>query len=187
MGQGPSLSELVLDEARNYIRLQSKRGAYPRLNADACHIIGPCDTNYNCIAWSIDHPTLVWPAMRPNYWWPLDLYPTSVWPNADDQHTAEVDVAKLTQTPSVFIPLYIQFGFQAPTSTELASEAGARDVVIYCKDDLVTHAARRDGLGDWTSKLGWDGPLIQHSVADLEDGKWGSACYFLRKMPKPSK
>lgn len=182
MGPGTPLPQQVVDAAREYVRRQVARGFYPRLNADTCQIVGACDCGYNCIAWSIEYPELVWPAMRPEYWWPLDLFPTTLWPDAEDQYDRDdVDVAKIVDVPGVFIPLYLKFGYQWQGAKEPAPQAATKDAVLYCDDGMVTHAARRDGLGPWTSKLGFDGPLVQHTVAELEGGKWGTACHFFRK------
>jgi len=54
----------------------------------------------------------------------------------------------------------------------------AANVVWYGPGaDQVLHSARKVGGGNWSSKLG-AGPIVQHTIAQLNGGMYGNALYY---------
>lgn len=117
--------------------LRSK--SFPNLQAEDFVGIGPSSQKYNCIAWTLGiRDEWVWPGTR-----------------IED-----------------FDKLYAQQGYKPMDSLDLSHDPNMEKVVIYGLPPRtgngpieVTHGARMDEQGRFTSKIGTQ-PLIRHNSAD---------------------
>ena len=171
MGHAAGITSLDEQAARDFMRNQVLRGTYPNLAYRACKLVLPCSDKYNCIAWTVGHTRHMYPDSIPSWDWPYD-------PPVGDMAKAFGDLF----TANGFSCWYVadaQGFVSEPTPL-----AGARDVAVYVDDDGdVSHGAYREGLGQWTSKLGTEGPVIEHALAELEGGPFGFVRCFVRRWP----
>lgn len=115
-----------------------KSTSFPSLKADQFVGIGPSSQRYNCIAWT------------------LGIRDEWVWPGT---------------TVKDFDALYAKSGFKPLDSMDTSLDPKFEKVVIYgntlrgSAEIEVTHGARQDPSGEWTSKLGTQ-PLIRHKTLE---------------------
>ncbi|MGV3625855.1 MAG: DUF6209 family protein [Archangium sp.] len=114
--------------------------SFPNLKEDTFVGIGPSSQRYNCIAWTI--------GVRDEWVWPGE---------------------KL----SVFDALYAKAGFTPLDSLDASLDPSLEKVVVYGlkkgSEVTVTHGAKQDESGEWTSKLGTQ-PLIRHKTLEALNG-----------------
>ena len=114
--------------------------SFPNLKADTFVGIGPSSQRYNCIAWTL--------GVRDEWVWPGE---------------------KLSD----FDALYSKAGFTPLASMDATLDPSLEKVVVYGikkgNDVTVTHGARQDASGAWTSKLGTQ-PLIRHQTLEALNG-----------------
>jgi len=127
-------------------------------------------TLYNCIAYAAKDES------RP--WWPMRQRPGMryyFWP----------DHLKRVSTVSNFLLAFQWLGFEVCASGE--HEAGYEKVALYVNEnDEPKHMARELGDGVWYSKLGDEQDIRQHTLTAIENDRYGTAAYYLRK-PLPDK
>lgn len=101
----------------------------------AFQVLGPVDGGYNCIAWSV--------GLRNQWLWPGDRV-------------------------EAFDQLYASKGYAPLDGLDLSFQPGVEKVALYGRaagpSTTVTHAARMDREGYWTSKLG-NNHLVRHADA----------------------
>jgi hypothetical protein len=132
---------------------------FPRLDKDPhFKITSPCTHEYNCIAWA---------ALRNNIFW---------WPH---QNVAILDGVEwpfglpLNSSLSNFISLYYHLEYEVCSSWKF--ENGLQKIALYVdqSNSQVTHAARQNFDGIWTSKLGSLQDILHTNPHSLEDSNYG--------------
>ena len=79
-----------------------------------------------------------------------------------------------------FVAFYESLGYEVCDGP--GPEKGFLRVAIFVKDDEPTHASRQLPTGKWTSKIGRDGPDIEHEdLSCIEGPSYGYVCVFLRR------
>ena len=143
--------------------LKQLRKLFPKLTKKNCRFASPEDTKYNCIAFAVSVNDIWWePDPGFNYFWPLGV------PRA-----YSVSAYRLA------------FGAQGYLPCDNAKvEADFQKVALYAKNNLPTHASKQLPDGWWASKLGRDVD-IEHTLAALENGIYGTAIEFLKKRTAP--
>lgn len=125
---------------RYHLVAEEQKRSFPRLG-NRFEVLGPATVTYNCICWSIGND---------NSW---------VWPREPGQPVSLAD----------FDGLYGIYGYKRIDGLDLAREAGVEKVVVFAlvRDGRLemTHAARQNPDGTWSSKLG-SLPLIRHLRPD---------------------
>jgi hypothetical protein len=124
---------------------------FPRLTKDNCEVIGDATPGYNCIAYS------------------LGIYDRWVNPRTGPADAPFSDMDEL----------YAARGYRRQPGLNWQPERGVEKVVLYATlnpdgtVDKVTHAARQDRDGAFSSKLG-QAPLIRHATPeDLRGSSYG--------------
>jgi hypothetical protein len=140
--------------------------AFPNLAARGYTITSPTATSYNCIAWAIGDTK--------RWWWHTSRGGGSYWPPGVPNE-GSLDS---------YVRLFESHGYESCEDSEPQQEF--EKVAIYLSyDGRVTHAARQNRSGSWTSKLG-RGQDIEHGTLDALDGPaYGQAVKFL-KRPFPT-
>lgn len=126
------------DDADPSWKAEVLRGAsFPNLKADDFVALGPFTQRYNCIAWTV--------GVRDEWVWPGD-------------------------TVQAFDALYAKSGYRPLDALDTSVDPKLEKVVLYGVESRnggleVTHGAKQEPDGQWTSKLGTE-PLIRHSSLD---------------------
>lgn len=138
---------------------------FPRLRGSAYRITSPSSDVYNCIAWAAGDTQ--------HWWWPGDPART-YWP---------VGVSRV-ETLASFRDAFATLGYVVCAQADLEPEF--EKIALFADaDGTPTHAARQLPDGSWTSKLGMSED-IQHALADLADGVYGSVVQILKRaFPLP--
>lgn len=123
----------------------------------------PVDYNYNCLSWALSCNTRPFENARGAFW---------PWENIPDD------------TADGWARVCMIHGFQECSDGQF--EPGYEKVAIFqgthSYDDL--HAARQDKNGRWKSKLGVQGPDIDHNnLSDLKSGYGDVVRYLKRRRP----
>ncbi len=129
---------------------------FPNLNPTNHTITSPETTDYNCIAWAAEDDT--------KWWWPTDYWPVGV--------PTQLNIDS-------FIKAYGTLGYVVCESSDF--EDGYAKIMIYCKEDVPTHAARLIGEQTWTSKLG-NQHDISHKQNSLNGPAYGTPHTFMKKI-----
>lgn len=122
------------------------RQAFPRMKLTDIEVLAPATKQYNCIAHSLEVKT---------------------WVNPETGSEAN-PLEKMDN-------LYAKLGYVRQDGLNFAKEEGLEKVVVYAKLNNdgsihdVTHAAKQESQGTWTSKLG-SLPLIRHSTPEVLRG-----------------
>jgi len=137
---------------------------FPRLKSDRYKITSPATTEYNCFAWALGRSD-VWfsPVAVGGYYWPSEL--------------------AMNTDPGTMIDLFRREGGFEPC-VDGSREEGFEKVVLYSNNNVITHAARQNLDGKWTSKLGSMEDIEHDSVESLEDAapeNYGKATAFLKR------
>lgn len=141
--------------------------AFPGLRSDPCFKITSDQTpEYNCIAWAaIRNDVFWWPDPRiPNIdgvEWPFNL--------------------PLNASLENFILLYQHLGYALCQSWKY--EHQLQKLALYINQDtrLVTHAARQNYDGIWTSKLGPNHDITHINPMSLEGSKYGEVAAIMQR------
>lgn len=146
--------------------------AFPKLRSDkGFKVTSREDPKYNCIAWAYNYDD--------RWMWPYNeqtilLDGITYWP------TKEV----MEATVSNFIEAFRLKGYEVCDSYQ--HEDGYQKIALYALPgtDQCTHASRELRSGYWTSKLG-KGNDIQHGdPTTIENGMYGKACCFMKRVNK---
>ncbi|NEQ98314.1 MAG: hypothetical protein F6K30_16615 [Cyanothece sp. SIO2G6] len=137
----------------------------PGLKGKRFTVTSPRTPSYNCIAWAAGE------SFRP--WWPLPYAeinnPPYYWPETSQDESLED-----------FISGFGKIGYECCDNGEW--EDGYEKVAMYVQDGEVTHMARQENSGRWTSKCG-NLQDIEHSSPDALCDQYGEiACFMKRKM-----
>ena len=132
--------------------------SFPGLSSDPYfNIKSDCTPNYNCIAWA---------AIRDDInWWPdprLPFIDGVEWPfNLPVQNSVQN-----------FVDLYGKLGYNVCPTWRF--EPGLQKIAIYKNlSESVTHAARQNSNGIWTSKLGPQHDILHLNPLTLEGREYG--------------
>lgn len=119
---------------------------------------------YNCVAWAAWHQgQVIWPDDR--FLW--------AWPRSLDRN----------ETVANFEAFFEMLGFEQCADGHL--EAGFEKIVIYAESGVVTHAARLQADGKWTSKLG-GGVDAEHPAPEtLVSKTYGTPVRYMRRTAEP--
>jgi hypothetical protein len=126
----------------------------------------PWTFDYNCIAYAC--------GVLDEWYWPPGNEPwangkLTVWPNG---------IPPNLQVGS-FIMLFQSLGYQiCPDGTLVA---GFEKVVIFERNNEVTHAAKQNQDGSWTSKLGRNID-VSHAIAGMSGGVYGNPVQYLERL-----
>lgn len=138
-----------------------------RLNDDSSFkITSPKDPNYNCIAWAIiKNNILVWP--HPS----ASIIDGVEWPN-------ELPCDCKLDT---FIKLFNLREYYSCDSWLF--ENGFQKIALYVHPTTknVTHAARQQPNGLWTSKLGPQEDITHSTPLTIECNEYGNAVHFMMR------
>jgi hypothetical protein len=118
------------------------------------------DFNYNCLSWalSINHSLL--DDVHGGFWpWP-EIYPETV--------DGGVEVCKI-------------HGFTLNDNLDTSFVPGYEKIAIFEGDDESPHACRQDRYGMWKSKLGANGPDIDHTGLEGLVFAYGNVVRVLQK------
>lgn len=124
------------------------------------------DGNYNCVAHVFDDRSRPW---SPS----LDLYSWAFWPD---------DIPSLP-SQSAFRALFAKYGYEDCETGD--PEDGYEKIAIFEKHGLVSHVARRQGRGWWSSKLGDEEDIAHESTEAVTGSGFGYGtvtCYMRRSM-----
>lgn len=155
--------QLAREDAAMLAGTETKR-AFPRLKLSTIEVLGHHTKKYNCIAHSLGV----------DYW---------VNPETGDETNP---LAKMDA-------MYGQIGYTRIDAMNTAVEPGLEKVCVYATMNVdasikeVTHAARQEPDGTWTSKLG-SMPLIRHpDLEALRGPVYGTpvAIYVRKATPQP--
>lgn len=142
-------------------------GLFPGLSADKnFRITSPCTSDYNCIAWA---------AIKNDEFW---------WPDANIPHIDGITWPfglPLNETLNNFISLYENLGYMV--CSDWKYEDRFQKITIYINPTtlLVTHAARQNFNGIWTSKLGSLYDIEHTGPKSLEGIKYGIVSTFMKR------
>jgi hypothetical protein len=144
---------------------------FPKLRAEGYTITSADTTDYNCFAWVV-HDTDHWYSPLPinGYYWPENI------PRNTGLQT--------------FIQLYNREGDFIPCK-DGSLERGFEKIALYMNAaGGITHAARQQPTGVWTSKLGVKEDIEHVRLTGLEDDgvkvdDYGKVVQFL-KRPAPN-
>jgi hypothetical protein len=119
--------------------------------------------SYNCIAWAFGDDS--------RWWWPGDPE-LAYWPVTGAG----------SPTLEVFREALEQRGFRESNAAEADSAEGS--IALYGETTYgvteITHAAKRLGNSEWSSKLGEDVD-VAHTLSALENGLYGQVvAYFVK-------
>ena len=133
---------------------------FPQLSAGNHSVQSPVTEDYNCIAWAAgSDDSQVWPDNE-----------DSEWPTGLPQE----------ETVESFVAYYESLGYQLCDGSDL--EEGFLKVAIYLLDGEPTHASRQLPTGKWTSKIGREGPDIEHDdLSCIQGSSYGQVLVFLRR------
>ncbi len=132
---------------------------FPYLAEEGYSETSPATRRYNCIAYA---------AGQTNAWW---------WPDAMLVHYWPEEVAR-EETLEAFIRVFETLGFT--DSKDGFLEPGFDKLALYARDGKPTHAARQQGDGTWTSKLG-EWLDITHTLRGLEGPLYGQVVLFWKR------
>lgn len=125
----------------------------------------PWTVDYNCIAYACNvFNEWYWPPG--NELWLNGRF--TVWPNG---------IPPNLQVGS-FIMLFQSLGYQI--CNDGSHVVGVEKVAIFEKNNEVTHAARQNQDGSWTSKLGYDID-VQHTIDAMAGGFYGDPVQYLER------
>ena len=146
---------------------QLRENAFPDLYRTGYEVTSQEDDYQNCIAFAAGRPNGVWTPYAGNgYYWPRGL------PRKTDVET--------------FVKLYkLEAGYDpCDPSDEGEYEEGVEKVALYVDaNNEVTHAAKQNKDGTWTSKLG-DWEDVRHNSLEGVGGDapaYGKVAKFLRR------
>ena len=134
---------------------------FPKLARGAYHVTSPADDSYNCVAWAAQDTS--------RWWWP-DAEQTSYWPR----------IAPRTATLPAFVQAFNLLGYAVCATGDI--EPGYEKIAIYSKrGGELTHVAKQQANGRWTSKLG-TAEDIEHDALDaLRGTTYGDPVLFLKR------
>ncbi|NJL00464.1 MAG: hypothetical protein HC910_07790 [Spirulinaceae cyanobacterium SM2_1_0] len=118
---------------------------------------------YNCIAWAAGDNS------RP--WWPMpwENDPPYYWPEVSDDESL-----------STFISGFQKIGYEVCDNGNL--EPGYEKIAFYEQDGEISHAARQEANGMWTSKCGDLQDILHESLNALTGERYGQVvCFMSRK------
>lgn len=141
--------------------------AFPRLNSDPYFKITSDSTfEYNCIAWA---------AVRSDvFWWPDPRIPYIdgvEWPFG----------LPLNTSLSNFVTLYNHLGFQVCSTWKFEHRLQKIAIYINPATSEVTHAARQNFDGVWTSKLGPNHDISHINPQSLEGVEYGQVSTIMSR------
>jgi hypothetical protein len=149
---------------------QIREKAFPDLHRTGYEVTSKEDDFQNCIAFAAGKAKGVWtPYAGYGYYWPNEL------PRKTDVET--------------FVKLYkLEAGYDPCDASDKGEyEEGVEKVAIYVdSNNEVTHAAKQNKDGTWTSKLG-DWEDIRHNVLEGvcgNDPAYGKVAKFLRRRQR---
>jgi hypothetical protein len=123
------------------------------------HFTSPIDVNYNCLSWALSCNTQLFDSARGGTWPWIDI----------PGDTAE-GWALFCQ----------RHGFSVVEDKNLSFVKGIEKIAIM-EDDLYLHATRQDRNGIWKSKMGDQGPDIDHVDLDCIRKGYGEVVYVLQR------
>lgn len=101
-----------------------------------------------------------------------------IWPDEEEQYGWPPDLPR-EESLNAFRSFFAKVGYA--DCPDAQPEAGFEKIVIYMRDGKVTHAARLQTNGRWTSKLG-QGIDCDHLVPDvLANGPYGVPIQYMRR------
>jgi hypothetical protein len=142
----PAVASVDVDKELRMLASPDVRSSFPRLQLRYVEVLGPSTRQYNCIAYSLGV----------NHW---------VNPMTGDEKNPLEPMDKL----------YAQEGYVREADMNCAVEPGKEKLVVYAAINpdatirSVTHAARQEPDGTWTSKLG-SLALIRHTTPEALRG-----------------
>ena len=115
---------------------------------------------YNCISWAVWHQSqVIWPDVESQW----------AWPTALDRNESLAN----------FEAFFALLEFSPCSDGRL--EEGYEKIVLYAENGMVTHAARLQANGRWTSKLG-AGVDAEHVTPEkLANSTYGSPVRFMKR------
>jgi hypothetical protein len=135
---------------------------FPRATSDR-DIVARSDATeeYNCIAWAVWHQgQVIWPDARSQWGWPQAL--------------------ARNETIQNFEAFFALMGYAQCADGD--PEAGHEKIVIYAENGRVTHTARLQDDGKWTSKFG-GGIDAEHSTPEkLVSQTYGVPVRYMRRV-----
>lgn len=155
----------LADLDQRYLRSETMRASFPRLDPDKVEIVGHQTRKFNCIAWSMG---------------------IRGWVNPETGSKSN-PLVKMDA-------MYASLGFVRLDAMNIEVVPGVEKVAVYAKlaqdhsIESVTHACRQEVDGTWTSKLG-GAPLIRHAdLESLEGPVYGTpvAIYVRQAAPLPA-
>jgi hypothetical protein len=152
-----------------------KEQCFPGLLSTGYGVTSNDDPSYNCIAWAAGKEN------TDSFWTPFALGGGYYWPEDKLPRNANIET---------FIKLYeIEGDFVQCNNGDL--EEGLEKIALYADDDnQITHVARQQTDGIWTSKLG-DWEDIDHRTLEGVAGPapaYGTIVQFLqRPISRPPK
>jgi hypothetical protein len=161
LSSAPATATVDVDKELKMLASPDIHQSFPRLQLKYVEVLGPSTRQYNCIAHSLGV----------NHW---------VNPMTGDERDPLGPMDKL----------YGQIGYVRESSMNLAVEPGKEKVVLYASLNpdatirSVTHAARQEPDGTWTSKLGGLA-LIRHVTPEsLRGPTYGTpVAVYVRTAP----
>jgi hypothetical protein len=146
-----------LGETARIHRFMTPTNPFPRLTPANHRITSPSNSDYNCIAWSLEDTEHWW---QPGVFWPIS------------GTTNDYGIETLERALQ-------ELGYEACAEGHL--EPGFAKVALYGTPQFYTHAARQLSNGRWTSKLGLAEDIEHDSPEDVADGLYGPLAKFMRK------
>lgn len=143
------LDEKCFPDERNLLARPHEKAAFPHLRGEY-EVLRPATPVYNCIAWT------------------LGMTDRWVWPSSTGKGPTLAD----------FDDLYRSHGYRRSDTLNFEKEAGIEKVIVYGKRGKsgkieLTHGARQEKDGSWSSKLG-QLPLIRHlQPRDIDGNSYG--------------
>jgi len=132
---------------------------FPNLAHEDFEIICPASRAYNCVAYAAGDTGQPWSDEPGDYWPP-----------------------QVARNPTVrgLENLFRWLGFAKCRGPR--PESGYQKVALYGSQNLWTHAALQTPNGRWRSKLGREGPLIEHqAAAGLSGELYGRPYLYMRR------
>ena len=144
--------------------LNEMEGLLPNLAGSGYEITNEASEEYNCIAWALGATTPWWGYQNPGDYWPPTL--------------------PRNQEIGTLMRLFASQRFSL--CEDDTPEPGYDKIALYAFVGQFTHAARQLNDGRWTSKLGIREVITHPSLANLEDGIYGSVHCIMRR-PSPAR
>ena len=138
--------------------LAEYESTFPHLKSEGFRITSPDIEAYNCFAWAAGEANRMWMPTGALYWPP------------------GVPLNRLVATVT---QVYATLGFEPAADARLVP--GLEKLALFTKGSTVEHVARQLPSGKWTSKLGYDGHDIEHTLKGLTSAFYGAPTHFLAR------